>query len=125
MEVSLAETHKRAYRHPKYKTTYLLENWPEYEKFLRNRGDITVRFSRDAIDMWRVNMKQKSYRDPVCGKKINRHKAQILIKHDEFGYFLCCRICQSEFEQNPDIYAKPEYAFKLPVSKKEKERRIR
>jgi YHS domain-containing protein len=70
-------------------------------------------------------MKQKIYRDPVCGKKINRQKARILIKHKGFGYFLCCPICQSEFEQNPGIYAKPEYAFRLPVSKKEKGRRIR
>ena len=70
-------------------------------------------------------MKQKIYRDPVCGKKINRQKAQILIKHEGYGYFLCCPLCQSEFEQNLDIYAKPEYAFKIPLSKKGKGRYIR
>ena len=52
MEVSMAEAHKRAYRHPKYKTSYRIKNWPEYEKSLRNRGDITVWLSRDAIDAW-------------------------------------------------------------------------
>ncbi|NIM89427.1 MAG: YHS domain-containing protein [Candidatus Aminicenantes bacterium] len=67
-------------------------------------------------------MKQKIYRDPVCGQKINRQKAQILIKHKGYGYFLCCPVCQSEFEQDPDVYAKPEYAFKISVSKKEKRR---
>ncbi len=34
MEVGMAEAHKRAYRHPKYKTSYRIKNWSEYEKFL-------------------------------------------------------------------------------------------
>jgi hypothetical protein len=50
MEVSMAEAHKRTYRHPKYKTSYRIKNWSEYKKSLRNRGDITVWLSRDAID---------------------------------------------------------------------------
>jgi hypothetical protein len=48
----MAEAHKRAYRHPKYKTSYRVKNWPEYEQSLRNRGEITVWFSRDAINTW-------------------------------------------------------------------------
>ena len=48
----MAEAHKRAYRHPKYKTSYRIKNWPEYEKSLRNRGDITFWISQDAIDAW-------------------------------------------------------------------------
>lgn len=70
-------------------------------------------------------MKQKFYRDPVCGKKINRQKAQALIKHKGYGYFLCCPLCQEEFGQNPDRYAKPEYSYKLPEKEKKKERRAR
>ena len=46
------EPHKVAYRHPKYKTAYRVKNWPEYEKSLRNRGDITIWFSQDAIEAW-------------------------------------------------------------------------
>lgn len=48
----MTEAHKRAYRHPKYKTSYRIKNWSEYEQSLRNRGDITVWFSRDVIDAW-------------------------------------------------------------------------
>ena len=52
MEVSMAEAHKRAYRHPKYKTSYRIKNWPEYEKSPRDRGDFPVWFTRDAINTW-------------------------------------------------------------------------
>ncbi len=70
-------------------------------------------------------MKHKIYRDPVCGKKINRQKAQVQIKHKGYGYFLCCPLCQGEFEQNPEKYVKPEYAHKLPSGKREKGKRMR
>ncbi len=70
-------------------------------------------------------MKQKFYKDPVCGKKINRQKAQVLVKHEGYGYFLCCPLCQEEFERNPDEYAKPEFAFKLPTRKLNKGKRKR
>ncbi len=46
----MIEAHKRADRQPKYKTSCRFKNWPEYEKSLRNRGDITVWLSRDAIE---------------------------------------------------------------------------
>ncbi len=70
-------------------------------------------------------MKQKIYRDPVCGKKINRQKAKIVIKHKGYGYFLCCPLCQTEFEHNPDKHTKPEYAFKLSIKKKKRGKRKR
>jgi len=70
-------------------------------------------------------MKQKIHRDPVCGKRINRQKAHILIKHKGYGYFLCCPLCQQEFELNPDRYAKPEYALKLSANKKSRRIQIR
>jgi hypothetical protein len=52
MEVNMPEAHKRAYRHPKYKTSYHIKNWSEYDKSLRKRGDITVWLSGDAVDAW-------------------------------------------------------------------------
>ena len=35
--------------HPKYKTKYHVGNWPEYERALVRRGDITLWLSADAI----------------------------------------------------------------------------
>ena len=48
----MTEAHKRPNRHPKYKTAYHVINWPEYDKALRDRGDITLWISQDAIDAW-------------------------------------------------------------------------
>ena len=33
---------KRSRVHPKYKTKYKLTNWPEYDRSLVNRGDVTL-----------------------------------------------------------------------------------
>ena len=38
--------------HRKYKTKYRVINWREYERGLKSRGDITVWFSKEAIDAW-------------------------------------------------------------------------
>ena len=38
--------------HPKYKTKYHVGNWPEYERALVRRGDITLWLSADAIAAW-------------------------------------------------------------------------
>ncbi len=38
--------------HPKYKTKYHVGNWPEYERALVRRGDVTFLLSADAIDAW-------------------------------------------------------------------------
>ncbi len=43
-------------------------------------------------------------RDPVCGKKINRNKAHIVVEYKGKDYFLCCPLCQAAFEQNPEQY---------------------
>ena len=52
MVSTMTEPHKRANRHPKYKTAYRVKNWREYDKSLRDRGDITLWISQDAIDAW-------------------------------------------------------------------------
>jgi len=36
----------------KYKTKYGVTNWPEYERGLKSRGDITVWFSQEAREAW-------------------------------------------------------------------------
>ena len=59
------EPHKRAYRHPKYKTSYRVKNWPEYEKSLRDRGDITIWLSEEAIDAWTPPKNGKRGGQPV------------------------------------------------------------
>ncbi|MHC4515357.1 MAG: IS5 family transposase [Planctomycetota bacterium] len=38
--------------HPKYKTQYRVSNWPEYDRSLVHRGNLTVWLSRDAIARW-------------------------------------------------------------------------
>lgn len=48
----MPEPHKRANRHPKYTTTYRVKNWREYEQALRDRGDITLWLSQEAIGAW-------------------------------------------------------------------------
>ncbi|MHC4316834.1 MAG: IS5 family transposase, partial [Planctomycetota bacterium] len=54
-----------AYRHPKYKTAYRVKNWPEYEKSLRDRGDITVWFSQDALEAWTPQQNGKRGGQPI------------------------------------------------------------
>jgi hypothetical protein len=48
----MTEPHKRPYRPPKYKTAYRVNNWRAYDQSLRDRGDITVWISSDAIAAW-------------------------------------------------------------------------
>ena len=38
--------------HPKYMTKYRVSNWPEYERGLVRRGDITLWLSPEAIGAW-------------------------------------------------------------------------
>ena len=50
----MPDPHKRAYRHPKYKTTYRVNNWHEYDHALRDRGDVTLWINQAAIYAWRA-----------------------------------------------------------------------
>ncbi len=38
--------------HPKYKTQYRIGNWPEYDRSLVQRGNLTLWLSQDAIARW-------------------------------------------------------------------------
>jgi hypothetical protein len=62
---AITEPHKRLYRHPKYKTAYRVKNWAEYDKALRDRGDITLWISQDAIDAWTPPQTGKRGAQPV------------------------------------------------------------
>lgn len=48
--------------------------------------------------------KQTLFRDPVCGKRLNKSKAHIIIHYKGQDYYLCCPKCQAEFERQPDKY---------------------
>ncbi len=48
--------------------------------------------------------RRASNRDPVCGKRINRNKAHVVVEHDGQEYALCCPVCQAEFERHPEKY---------------------
>ena len=41
--------------YPRYKTKYRVGNWPEYERTLVQRGDVTLWLSADARDAWRAS----------------------------------------------------------------------
>lgn len=45
--------------HPKYKTKYRVKNWREYEQGLRDRGDVTIWFSKDVAAKWVPRGKRK------------------------------------------------------------------
>jgi hypothetical protein len=38
--------------HRKYKKQYRVRNWAEYERGLKNRGDVTLWLSEEAIEAW-------------------------------------------------------------------------
>ena len=61
----MTEPHKRPYRPPKYKTAYRVRNWCEYEQSLRDRSDITLWISPEAIVAWRAPMTGKRGAQPV------------------------------------------------------------
>ena len=61
----MTDPHKRAHRHPKYKTAYRVNNWREYEQALRDRGDITLWISPEAIDAWTPPQTGKRGAQPV------------------------------------------------------------
>ncbi len=50
--------------HPTFKTHYRVTNWPEYERGLVQRGDVTVWLSSEAIDAWRAQPTSKRGAQP-------------------------------------------------------------
>ncbi len=60
----MTEPHKRN-RHPKYKAAYRVKNWREYEQSLRDRCDIALWISQEAIAAWRAPMIGKRGAQPI------------------------------------------------------------
>ena len=63
----MKESHKRN-RNPAYKKKYRVTNWSEYEKSLRNRGNLTLWISPSAIKSWKATRlgkpgRQQKYSD--------------------------------------------------------------
>jgi hypothetical protein len=65
MVIAMPEAHKRAYRHPKYTTAYRVSNWRKYDQALRDRGNITLWRSQEAIDAWTPQQTGKRGGQPV------------------------------------------------------------
>lgn len=40
----------------------------------------------------------------TCNKQLNRNKAFMTISLNNVDYLLCCPLCQSEFERDPDKF---------------------
>ena len=45
----MSEPHKRTYKHPKFKASYRVENWSEYEKSLRAWVILPSGFARKPL----------------------------------------------------------------------------
>ena len=50
---------KRSRVHPKYKTKYRVTNWPEYDRSLVQRGDISLLLSPTAIAGWKAKLSRR------------------------------------------------------------------
>ena len=54
--------------------------------------------------MGRKQTRRHPNRDPVCGKRINRNRAHVVLEYKKQEYMLCCPLCQAEFERDPEKY---------------------
>jgi len=50
------------------------------------------------------------HRDPVCGRRMNPNKAYAKIHYKGEIYYLCCPLCQSTFEQEPEKYISKQHS---------------
>ncbi|MBU2447069.1 MAG: YHS domain-containing protein [Bacteroidetes bacterium] len=51
-----------------------------------------------------MKIKNSFPRDPVCNRKMNKNKAYAKVKHNDRIYYLCCPLCQAQFEKDPERY---------------------
>lgn len=50
--------------------------------------------------------------DPVCGRRMNPNRAYTKIKYEGEVYYLCCPLCQSTFEKDPENYISDDHRNK-------------
>jgi hypothetical protein len=48
------------------KARYRVTNWPEYDAALMRRGDLTIRFTEEAVTAWRAPATGERGGSPVC-----------------------------------------------------------
>ena len=70
-------------------------------------------------------MSNTTLKDPVCGKRLQRGKAHIVIEFEGVDYFVCCPRCQAEFERSPQAYARPELGEKAKPAARQPNREHR
>ena len=83
--------------HPKYKTTYRVGNWAEYDRALVRRGDVTLWLTPDAIATWAAAGGAGNSSIPISPRYCQ--KLWISDRHDQaasFRFFSlvsrsCCR----------------------------------
>jgi len=75
--------------HPKYKTKYRVSNWPDYDRSLVERGNLTVWLSPDAIARWNAKPSgrrggQRKYSDLAIETALTlRLLLQLPLRHAE------------------------------------------
>jgi len=65
-------------------------------------------------------MRNTLYKDPVCGKRVNRQKAHIALDYEGYTYFLCCPLCQRTFEEDPSKYAREKLGRRISARKRQR-----
>ncbi len=68
---------KRSRIHPKYKTKYRVKRWPDYDRALVARGDLTLWITPEALEAWRP---------APCGRRVEvRIACDVLNRMTELG----------------------------------------
>lgn len=53
---------------------------------------------------WTNSEEMTMHYDPVCKRRMNPNKAYVKIHYEGEIYYLCCPLCQAEFEKDPKKY---------------------
>lgn len=87
--------------HPKHKTTYRVENWPEYEQALRSRGDLTVWLSEDVRAAWVAPLSGKRGAQPIYDEVAIEACLHIGVQRD--GLIVAAKLTDSDVRDHEPI----------------------